>query len=71
MTETTLDTRLAELDRKVNANGSTPRDALMAQLEALAADYRTAGLAVPQRLNDLEHFLEDDAVEDQFDNMPL
>lgn len=71
MTGTTLDKRLADLDQKVNANGGQSREALMAELASLTADYNAAGLSVPQRLKDLETFLEDDAVEDQFDNMPL
>lgn len=71
MTETTLKERLADLDNQVNRATSAKRAALMAKLEALASDFEAAGLSAPQRLRDLETFLEDDAVEDQFDNMPL
>lgn len=71
MTDTNLVELIAELEPKVAGATPSTRDAVLKELNKSADKFREAGKPVPQRLKELEYALVDDAVEDQFDNLPV
>jgi len=71
MTDTNLLELIAELEPKVADATPLTRDAVLKELNKSADMFREAGKPVPQRLKELECALVDDAVEGQFDNLPV
>lgn len=70
MAQKDFDTELYTLMDRMQA-APAMRYRLQPQFNRLLGEMRGAGRPVPQRLNDLNAALIDEAVEAQFDNLPL
>ena len=62
---------IAKLEAEITAATGEDAQVMQDQLHQLVEQLRRDGKAVPQRLRDLDQQLIDDAVETQFDNMPV
>ena len=71
MTDKTILEAIATIEDRIDAAPSDSRDAVLSELRSMMSDLRAKGRKVPQRLRELEEMLIDEAVEDQFDNLPV
>ncbi|WP_373051121.1 hypothetical protein [Thalassovita aquimarina] len=62
---------IEKLEAEIEAADDSDREDMQVQLHAVVAQMKDKGLKVPQRLSQLDHQLEDEAVESMFDNMPV
>lgn len=70
MTSESLKARIDALLQDIDTAGET-RYTLQPRLHALLHDMEVIGTRVPPRLRQLDHDLLDEAVEAQFDNLPI
>lgn len=68
---TELISQIAKLEAGIASANSAQFLDLQPKLHGLLTDLAKQGYLIPARLRDLDHNLEDDAVEAQFDNLPL
>ncbi len=66
-----LKIRAADLEQQIAAASDDLRPALRDELHSAIETLRRSGADVSAHLNSLDHALVDEAVEDQFDNMPI
>ena len=71
MTDKTILEAIATIEDRIDAASPESRDAVLSELRSMMSDLRAKGRKVPQRLRELEEMLIDEAVEDQFDNLPV
>ncbi len=62
---------IEKLEAEIEAADESARKEMQAQLHATVEQMKAKGFKVPQRLQQLDYDLEDEAVEDMFDNMPV
>lgn len=62
---------IEKLEAEIEAADDSDREDMQVQLHAVVAQMKDKGLKVSQRLSQLDHQLEDEAVESMFDNMPV
>lgn len=71
MTEAEFETLLGELSRRIAALPEAERVACRPELHALIERAEAAGLHLPEAARALDEELSDEAIEAQFDNLPL
>jgi hypothetical protein len=71
MTHDDLDRELEALEQQIAAAKSGSRHLFQPQLHQLIATVSKAGHEVPARLRELDEELTNDAIEAQFDNLPV
>ncbi|MDX1780541.1 MAG: hypothetical protein R3256_04395 [Thalassovita sp.] len=62
---------IEQLEAEINAAEEGSRAQMQVQLHSVVEQMKSKGLEVPQRLQQLDDQLADDAVESMFDNMPV
>ena len=60
-----------QLEKEISEASNDTRHEIQAELHKTVDKMRTAGFAIPARLQDLDMQAIDEEIEDQFDNMPI
>lgn len=71
MTEDEFQRAFEALSQKIEALPETQRFACRPELHALVERAEAAGLHLPEAVRQLDEALTDEAIEAQFDNLPL
>ncbi|PIE12215.1 MAG: hypothetical protein CSA70_10800 [Rhodobacterales bacterium] len=71
MTEQEFLKALDELEDRIEAVPSDKHHVFQAELHGLIERMRNAGVAIPDRVRRMDAALTEDAIEAQFDNMPV
>ncbi|OUS22149.1 hypothetical protein DI396_13410 [Litorivita pollutaquae] len=67
----TFDAQIETLEAAVEAADAQTRVALQSKVHALVCEMRRQGVEVPAHLSHIDCELTDEAVEAQFDNLPV